>query len=111
MASVYQCSVCNGSFGTESELYTHYNLFFSDPSHKQPNTFTVAGILKRYKCELCDYHSNRKRNVVRHKSNKHGMANRNGEQPTVGYGGAHSETRPLQPYAESLDTEYESECS
>ena len=39
------------------------------------------------------------------------QANRVVSQPTVGYGGTHSESQPLQSYAESLDTEYDSECS
>ena len=81
----------------------------------QPN------IYKRYKCELCEYRSNRTTDVVRHNNFKHGHANVNRttlpqanrvvSQPTVGYGGSNSESVHPMPYAESLDTEYESECS
>ena len=38
-------------------------------------------------------------------------ANRVESQPTVGYGGSHSKSIHPMPYDESLDTEYESECS
>ena len=54
--------------------------------------------------------------MVRHDKIKHGNAtgltfpqtNRVVSHPTVGYGGA---SVPPMPYAESIDTEYESECS
>ena len=123
MENLYQCPLCKTPLKSENEFHTHYNLFHGNQNQTHGSSFgSVGGMkMKSHKCEFCDYRSDKRWLVVRHRRLMHGsvnvnrptfpQTNRNISLPTVGYGDAHSETRALQPYVKKLNTENDCDCS
>ena len=90
------------SFGKENEFHSHYiqnhNHQTNDnsvQSHSYKSENNGKGV--KYKCQCCQYETNRKSNYLRHRERNHGnasgyslsQANRVVSQPTIGYGAAH----------------------
>ena len=62
---VYTCPDCNGSFQNAGEFCAHYNECHSNESSKSSITN------KKYKCNFCDYRSDRTTDIKRHMKSKH----------------------------------------
>ena len=63
---VYNCPDCNGLFQNAQEFCAHYN----ECHEGKTSSSNVKS--KKYQCNLCDYRSERNRNVVRHMKIMHG---------------------------------------